>query len=282
MKAARAALTFILLPCLLLGAGQAVAMRLEAADGTEPGDPVAGDYLLGSMLSTSGNHVGEQGRGASLRPLWSVQLGQWRITTTRASALWGLGRDSIDPGVSRVLLEQDRFRLSASLQLDGGRRSGDDSYLAGLPDVQGTLRGRITARYALSPKWSLALAGAHDLRSRDQAGTLTPSIKYRHPTSSGTLWEASLAAEIGNDAQLQTFYGITPTAAAAAGRAPYEPRGGLYLWRLGVDVSHPVSTRWVVFAGVGLSSLTGDARRSPLVSRGTTWGANAGPAYRCC
>lgn len=272
----------LLLPCLLLWAGQAGAVRLEAADGAEPGDPGAGDYLLGSVLSTSGNHVGEPGRGASLRPLWSVQWGQWRITTTRASALWRLGRDGIDPGVSRVLLEQERFRLSASLQLDGGRRSGDDSYLAGLPDVQGTLRGRITARYTLTPRWSLALAASHDLRGRDHGGTLAPSIKYRHPTASGTLWEASLGAEMGNNAHLQTFYGISPAAAAAAGRAAYEPRGGLYLWRLGLDVSHPLSARWVVFGGVGLSSLTGDARHSPLVSRGSTWGANLGLAYRCC
>ncbi|MFC7460392.1 MipA/OmpV family protein [Hydrogenophaga defluvii] len=280
MKTPRAAL--VLLPCLLLWAGQAGAVRLESTEGAEPGDPGAGDYLLGSMLSTSGNHVGEPGRGASLRPLWSVQWRNWRITTTRASALWRLGRDGIDPGVSTVLVDQSRFRLSASLQIDGGRRSGDDAYLAGLPEVQRTLRGRVTARYALSDHWSVALAASHDLRNRDRAGTLTPSIKYRHPTESGTLWEASLSAVAGNDEHLQTFYGITPAAAMAAGRAPYEPRGGWHQWRLGLDVSHPLSARWVVFGGVGLSSLVGDARRSPLVSRASTWGANLGVAYRCC
>lgn len=280
MKLARA---WLWLPALMLWAGQAGAVRLESVDGPpEPGDPGAGDYLLGTMLSTSGNHVGEPGRGASLRPLWSLQWGQWRITTTRASALWRLGRDGVDPGVSRVLVDQDRFRLSASLQIDGGRRSGDDAYLAGLPDVQRTLRGRVTARYTLSSRWSVALAASHDLRNRDRAGTLTPSIKYRHPTESGTLWEASLSAVAGNDEHLQTFYGISPAAALATGRAPYVPGGGLHQWRLGLDVSHPISARWVVFGGVGLSSLVGDARRSPLVSRASTWGANLGVAYRCC
>jgi outer membrane protein len=281
MKHARAALC--LLPCLLLWAGQAGAVRLEAVDGPpEPGDPGAGDYLLGTMLSTSANHVGEPGRGASLRPLWSVQWGNWRITTTRASALWRLGRDGVDPGVSTVLVDQNRFRLSASLQIDGGRRSGDDSYLAGLPDVQRTLRGRVTARYTLSDHWSVALAASHDLRNRDRAGTLTPSIKYRYPTESGTLWEASLSAVAGNDEHLLTFYGISAATALASGRAPYQPRGGLHQWRLGLDVSHPISARWVVFGGLGLSSLVGDARRSPLVSRASTWGANVGVAYRCC
>lgn len=279
MKHARA---WCLLPCLLLWAGQAGAVRVESTDDPEPGDPGAGDYLLGAMLSTSGNHVGEASQGFSLRPLWSLQWRNWRITTTRASALWRLGRDGIDPGVSTVLLDQDRFRLSASLQLDDGRQSGDDPYLAGLPDVRRTLRGRVTARYTLSPSWSAALALGSDLRNRDGSATLTPSVKYRRPTSSGTLWELSLAASLGNRDHLQTFYGISSTAAAAAGRAPYQPGAGLYGWQLGLDVSHPVSARWVVFGGVGLSSLVGDARRSPLVSRGTTWGASVGLAYRCC
>ena len=280
MKHPRAALC--LLPALLLWAGQAGAVRVESADDPEPGDPGAGDYLLGSMLSTSGNHVGEPARGVSLRPLWSLQWRNWRITTTRASALWRLGRDGIDPGVSTVLLDQDRFRLSASLQLDGGRSSGDDPYLAGVPDVQRTLRGRVTARYTLSPRWSAGLALGSDLRNRDGAVTLTPSVKYRRPTSSGTLWELSLSTSLGNRDHLQTFYGVSPAAAVAAGRVPYQPGPGLYVWQLGLDVSHPVSARWVVFGGIGLSSLVGDARRSPLVSRGTTWGANAGLVYRCC
>lgn len=273
---------WFLLPCALLWAGQALAVRVESADDPEPGDPGAGDYLLGTMLSTSGNHVGEASRGVSLRPLWSVQWNNWRITTTRASALWRLGRDGIDPGVSTVLVDQSRFRLSASLQLDGGRRSGDDSYLAGLPDVQRTLRGRITARYALTPRWSAALALGSDLANRDGAVTLTPSLKYRRVGSSGTVWDVSVATSLGNRDHLQTFYGISPAAAAASGRAAYQPGASLHVWQLGLDVSHPVSARWVVFGGVGLSSLVGDARRSPLVSRGNTWGANVGVAYRCC
>lgn len=281
MKTARAALC--LLPCLLLWAGQAAAVRLEAVDGPPaPGDPGAGDYLLGTMLSTSAGHVGEASRGASLRPLWSLQWGDWRITTTRASALWRLGRDGIDPGLSTVLVDQNRFRLSASLQIDSGRRSGDDSYLVGLPDVQRTLRGRVTARYTITPRWSAALALSSDLLNRDGAATLTPSLKYRLPLESGTLWELSMATSMGNRDHQQTFYGISPAAAAAAGRAAYEPGAGLHVWQLGLDVSHPLNARWVVFGGVGLSSLVGDARRSPLVSRRSTWGANLGVAYRCC
>lgn len=280
MTPSRAALA--LLPCLLLWAGQAGAVRLESVDDAEPGDPGVGDYLLGTMLSTSGNHVGEPGQGFSLRPLWSLQWRNWRLTTTRASALWRLGRDGVDPGVSTVLVDQNRFRLSASLQLDDGRRSGDDSYLAGLPDVQRTLRGRVAARYTLTPRWTAGLTLGSDLRNRDGAATLTPSVKYRLPSESGTLWELSLSTSLGNRDHLQTFYGISPAAAAASGRAPYQPGAGLYAWQLGLDVSHPVSARWVVFGGLGLSSLVGDARRSPLVSRATTWGASLGVAYRCC
>lgn len=280
MRPPRAALC--LLPALLLWAGQAGAVRVESVDGVEPGDPGVGDYLLGAMLTSSAGHVGEASRGASLRPLWSLQWRNWRITTTRASALWRLGRDGIDPGVSTVLVDQNRFRLSASLQIDDGRRAGDDRYLVGLPDVERTLRGRVTARYTLTPRWSAALALSSDLRNRDGAATLTPSLKYRHPSESGTLWELSLATSLGNRDHLQTFYGIAPAAAAASGRTAFQPGAGVYIWQLGLDVSHPVSARWVVFGGVGLSSLVGDARRSPLVSRRSTWGANLGVAYRCC
>lgn len=280
MTPARAVLA--LLSGLLLWAESAGAVRLESVGGAGPGAPGADDYLLGAMISTSGNHVGEPSRGASLRPLWSLQWRSWRITTTRASALWRLGRDGIDPGVSRVLVDQDRFRLSASLQLDDGRKSGDDAYLAGVPDVRRTLRGRVTARYSLGPYWSAALAASHDLRNRDGSATLSPSIKYSHPTDAGSLWELSLGATLGNAKHLRTFYGIGEAAAAQSGRAAYLPGGGWTQWQLGLDLSHAIDSHWVVFGSLGWSQLLGDARRSPLVSRKGTWSASAGLAYRCC
>jgi outer membrane scaffolding protein for murein synthesis (MipA/OmpV family) len=281
MKHPRA--TVGLLLGLLLGAGQAGAVRLEqVGEQPEPGDPGAGDYLLGAMVTSSGTHVGEPSRGASLRPLWSLQWGKLRITTTRASALWRLGRDGVDPGVSAVLVDRDRLRLSASLQLDDGRRSGDDAYLAGLPDVRRTLRGRVTARYTLGPRWSTAVSLSHDLRHRDGSTTLAPSLKYRLPTEADTLWELSLGATLGNARHLQAFYGIGTAAAQQSGRAAYVPGGGWTQWQLGMDVSHAIDRHWVVFGGLGWSQLMGGARRSPLVSNTGDWSASLGLGYRCC
>lgn len=244
--------------------------------------PTERDYLLGAAVSSSEPTLGSEGRRLRLEPLWSFQFGRFRVSSSRAAALWQLGREPYDPGVSTVLLRGDRLALSTSLQYDGGRRSSSDALFQGLPDVRRTLRGRLTARYALDDHWSARAALSADLLGREGGVTLAPGLNYRLPLSRQTLLDLSAGALWGNGTYLRTQYGIAPDVAVAAGRVAYVPQAGWVGWHMGVEVSTALSTRWVGFAGLGYNAMLGDARHSPLVSRRDTWSATVGLAYRCC
>ena len=130
---------------------------------------------------------------------------------------WGPGRHGPGDNAFNYFLDPFGIVIEYTAEVE----QIDDSYLAGLPDVQRTLRGRVAARYTLTPRWTAGLTLGSDLRNRDGSATLTPSVKYRLPSESGTLWELSLSTSLGNRDHLQTFYGITPAAAAASGGARF-------------------------------------------------------------
>lgn len=269
-------------PVVVLATVCSAAWSQEAEKPERARAPTERDYLLGAAVASSESTLGSEGRRLRLEPLWSFQLGRFRISSSRAAALWQLGREPYDPGVSTVLVRGDQLSLSTSLQYDRGRRASSDVLFQGLPDVRTTVRGRLTARYALGEHWSARAALAADLLGREGGVTLSPALSYRLPLSSQTQLDLSAGALWGSGTYLRTHYGIAPDVALAAGRTAYLPQSGWVSWQLGAEISTALSTRWVGFAGLGYTAMLGDARHSPLVSRRDSWGATVGVAYRCC
>lgn len=257
--------------CLL--AGQAV-----AADPVLPDAPR--EYVVGASLTSSASQIGESERKLSLRPIWAFQLGRFRLATTRANSLLNVGREAVDPGLSTVLVTNDGWRLSTSLQIRDGRDSGDDRLLSGLPDVRTTLLGRVTASTALGPRWSWSLNATHDLLDRGAGLSLGTGLGYRYPVSRDTYWDAFAGLGWSNALSRQTNFGISPEAALASGRAPYSLGGGWDSVSLGWSITSALNRHWVAFGGLGMSQLQGAAARSPLVGQKTVVSANVGLAYR--
>jgi hypothetical protein len=151
-------------------------------------------YLLGASLAASTSHLGATGAGLGLRPLWAFRLGRFRWATGRASSLLGVGRDTVDPGLSTVLTTTNGWRLSTSLRYDKGRHSGNDPLLAGVPDVPDTVRGRASASKALGPHWGWSISGSQDLLGRGGGFNLNTGLNYRYPVSQQTYWDLGLSA----------------------------------------------------------------------------------------
>jgi outer membrane scaffolding protein for murein synthesis (MipA/OmpV family) len=109
-------------------------------------------------------------------------------------------------------------------------------------------------------------------------------VSYTLPVTQQTRVVFGAGASFGDRTYLRARFGV-PAVAGGAGpsRLPaYEPGGGLYSVDLGVDVMTALSRHWVVWGGVGASQVQGDARRSPLTVRPTSFSASLGLAYRCC
>ncbi|MDP2416072.1 MAG: MipA/OmpV family protein [Hydrogenophaga sp.] len=237
-------------------------------------------YLVGASLASSASHVGESEQRLSLRPLWAFQLGRFRLATSRASSLLSAGRDTVDPGLSTVLATTNGWRLSTSLRYDKGRTSGTDALLVGLPDVRDTLRGRASASLDLGPRWSGSVSGSQDLLGRGGGFDLNTGLNYRYPVSQQTYWDLGLGAVWGTNLYRQNHYGISPDAALATGRTPYQLGSGWERVSLGWNMTSALSPRWVAFGGLNLSQLQGAAARSPLVGRQAVYAVTVGLAYR--
>ncbi len=238
------------------------------------------DYVVGAALASSAGHIGEADRRLGLSPVWAFQLGRFRLATGPAAKLLSVGRETVDAGLSTVLVSQGRWRLSTSLRIRDSRDSADDALLQGLPDVRATLLGRVNVGVDLGSRWTGSLSATQDLLGRGAGLGLGVGLGYRYPVSERTYWDASVGAGWGNAVSRRTLYGISPEAAGASGRAAYVPGSGWDSVSLGWNFTSAVSQRWVVYGGVGVSQLQGAAARSPLVGRRTVASANIGLAYR--
>jgi len=239
------------------------------------------DYLIGVSIVSSAAQLGsDTSQSTRARPMWAFQLGRFRFASSGASALLTQGRQTVDTGVSTVLAGSDRWSLSTSLRIDEGRSWDGDARFKGLPDVRGTLRGRVTANVALGQRWSASVRGSQDLLGREGGLRIDSGLGYRHPVSSQTHWDLSLGAGWANATYAGTHYGISPDAALATGLPAYGLGSGWDGVSVGWRLTSALNRNWVMYGGLGASQLQGAAARSPLVGRKTVYSATVGLAYR--
>ncbi len=240
-------------------------------------------YVLGMAYGLSPSYTGSDERKARLRPVLALEYGRFRLSSSRGSSVLHHGLDTRGSGASATLVDSDRFNISASLRIDNGRDASDAVLLQGLPEVRSTLRGRLSVGYALTDRWSLGAGLSQDLLGRSGGAQLNTGLQYAFALTPQTRVNFGVGAAWGNATFMRTQFGV-PDSAASQGSAlaPFAPGGGLYSVDAGMGVMTALNRRWVAFGGVTVSQLRGDARRSPLTVRASTYSATAGIAYRCC
>ncbi|MBP6598532.1 MAG: MipA/OmpV family protein [Giesbergeria sp.] len=237
-------------------------------------------YVLGVAYGWSPTYAGSARHKSSFSPVLSLQYGRFRLSSSRGNAVLNHGFDDRGSGASATLVERERFNLSASLRIDNGRDDGDDRVLRGLPEIRSTLRGRVSAGYVLSERWSVNAGVSQDLLGREGGAQLNTSLRYAFDLTPATKVGVNMGAALGDGTYMRSHFGVPVSAAASSPLAAFKPRGGLYGVDLGVDMMTALNPRWVAFASAGVSQLQGDARRSPLTQRATNYGVSVGVAYR--
>ncbi len=239
-------------------------------------------YVLGAGLVSSPNYAGSSGRELKLRPVAALRYGRLRISTSGGSALLGFNGDVAGSGVSADLLRGNRLQVGASLRVDPGRSPGDDPALAGLPEVRRTLRGRVSASYALTPHWGLGLSVSQDLLGREGGATASTDLNYRDRLTPSTEWTVSAGLGWADGQHMRTFYGVSTASAARTSYAAFAPAAGLTNAHLGLGITSALNKHWILFGGLGFARLLGDAAASPLTRQANSVRATIGLAYRCC
>ena len=240
-------------------------------------------WSLGASVSNGPSYAGSAERSTGARPVIGLELGRFTLSSGGGGSLLDFDLDARDSGLTARLFERDNFRLSGGLRLDSGRKGEDDDILRGLPDVERTLRGRVSAIYDFNKHASLRSTLSQDLLDKQGGATLQTSARYAFLISPRT--EIGLAAgfTLANATYMRSYLGVPTSAAGNTTALPaYRPGGGMHSTHLGVEVKTLVSDRWVLFGGVGYQQLRGDARRSPLAVKPDNYNVSLGLAYRCC
>lgn len=268
----QAVLALVAAPCMVWAAGPTEEVTLDASR----------DYLVGLSTGVSRPALGGDGYSAGITPLLAFQWGRWRLASGGASALLSLGRKPVDAGLSTQVFQSDRWSMSTSFQWDQGRGSSDAPLLQGMPEVDGTVRGRLSVGYRIASRWSLGLGASQDLLGHGGGLLMSGGLTYHQPLTVRSYWDVSLGVQWGSATYMRSYYGVAPDVAAALGRAAYVPGAGVNNLSLGWGMASALTDRWVVFGNVSVSSLQGDARHSPLVAHPNNVSARVGLAYRCC
>lgn len=277
---------------LRLSCGSALALMLAqpalAQGQLRPQPPAANEesgftWVLGASVNNGPSYAGSSTRSTGVRPVIGLDIGRFTLSSGGGGSLLDFDLDARDSGLSARLLQWENLRLSGGLRLDGGRKGEDDPVLRGLPDVERTLRGRLSAIYDFNKHFSVRSTLSQDLLGRQGGATLQTSARYEFLISPRT--EVGLAAgfTLANATYMRSYMGVPASAAGLTTALPaYRPGGGMHGTQVGLEVKTLVSDHWVLFGGVGYQQLRGDARRSPLAVKPDNYNVSIGLAYRCC
>lgn len=252
---------------------------LEAPAAVAPAHRDGFTYALGGSLGWAPAYAGGGSQQLKIKPLLALRYGRFRVSSSGASGLLSDIGDAAS-GASVDLLDSGRLKVGAALRFDSGRQSKDDVSLAGLPDIQRTLRGRVYGSLDLGAGWSGYAGYSQDLLGRGGGGLGNLGAGYgwlpwrtlETTVNAGISWADSQ--------HMRTYFGIDPAVALATGRTAFVPAAGLRDMHVGAGFRLPLEGRWLLFGGVAVSRLQGDAAASPLAVRATNFGGTLALAWR--
>jgi len=163
--------------------------------------------------------------------------------------------------------------------MSGGRDSSDSDRLSGLEDID------FHATYGAFLSWHPGrFSGTVAYRQAAKSGyggTLDIDARYTVLQSGSDTVHLGLGTEWGNSDHMSTWFGVSTGDAARsrAGLRPYSASSGFSSASAYAVWSHRLTKRWSTMAVVGVKTLLGDARDSPLVERETAAFGGVGLTY---
>lgn len=160
-----------------------------------------------------------------------------------------------------------------------GRQSDDSDRSKGLDDID--FHGAYGAFIEWSPGPYSLMAAYRQAAHSGYGGTLELRATYDAWRNASNRVTLGASTQWANDDAMQTWFGVTPSQAARsrAGLDAYSPSSGFKSVALYGTWAHRLDARWSALTTLGVNTLVGDARDSPLTERKTNVFANVGVIY---
>jgi MipA family protein len=248
-------------------------------DPPAPADSSRWRFQLGAALVSQPSYLGSDQRKTQLRPVFSLQYGRLRLSSSRASLIEGPSDGRAPAGASLALNDRGPWAMTVALRLDNGRSASDDPHFAGLPDVRATLRGRINLRYSFTESLSAGLSLSPDLLNRAGGTYGSLDLAWRHALSPALRWTVGGGLGLADATYQRSQFGVTPAAALTSGLPAYRPGAGTLGVGLGTGLVWRAAPRWRLAVTGGLGWLTGPAVDSPLTHQRASWNLSLGAVW---
>jgi MipA family protein len=269
-----------LLLAAVLTAVSAQAGPLDVLQGLE--DLAAGKHkwegAIGMTVGYGPAYIGSNDYNVGLKPALYLRYGRFSLST--GAGFTTRRADQVLRGLGVDVWSADNVRVSLAARLDNGRSESASPALAGMGDVEGTLRARLSAQWRLEEGWQLGAAISVDALGRGQGTVGELSFSRERPLTNDTVWIWGGSLTFGDATYMRSYYGVTTTQAANTGYPVYTPSAGLRDLALSIGLRSELAPDWVGYVNTGISQSLGPLLDSPLVEQPLGWGINAGLAWR--
>lgn len=251
--------------------------RLSETRQPEPSQPPKFDYQVGLALIWGPTYWGSADQAATLRPVFGLQYGRFRLSNSRASLIERSGGQGTLPGASMELGQLGKWRFDAALRMDTGRKSSSAPQLRGIPDVESTLRLRLLGEYIVSEETRVAVNLNTDIANKEGGSVLSLDVGRGGPLSAGWRWSAGVGVAAADATYMNSFHGVPP--GTISPWPVYQPSGGWHDARVGAGLTWRFAPHWRAGAALGAAYLLGPAAASPLTERRLGVTATVGLVY---
>jgi len=264
---------------LILSTHAAVAQGtpLEALE-----DLLTGRYewegAIGLVLGYGPAYIGSDDYGFGVKPALYLRYGRFSLSTGAGFAT--RRADQVLNGLGVDLVSSERVRVKLSARLNRGRSDSNNAALAGMGEVDGTVRARLTATWQLNDVWRLGAEASIDALGRGQGAVGELSFAREVALTPDTTWRWGGSLSLGNSTYMQSYYGVTQTQSSSSGYAQYAPSSGLRDLALSTGWVSELTPDWVGFVNVGVSQALGPVLDSPLTFKALGYSGNVGLAWR--
>ncbi len=204
-----------------------------------------------------------------------------RFTLTGAGGFTTRRHDEVQRGLTADLVRHKDWRVNLSGRFDRGRRDAVSGQLAGMGNIDPTLRARLGARWSPDPAWAVSAGTNVDVLGRVGGAVMDLGASRTWVISPDSRLAAGAFITGGSQRYMQAWHGVTRDQSAATGYPTYHAKAGLR--DVGVNVTWRHEFRdaaLAMFVGAGATQLLGSAAASPLATQRLGWGISGGLVRR--
>jgi outer membrane scaffolding protein for murein synthesis (MipA/OmpV family) len=233
---------------------------------------------IGATINESPAYLGASDYGFGAKPALFLRYGRFSLTT--GAGFTTRRADQVERGLGADLVLDPNIKVTLSGRIDGGRKDSDSPALAGLGDIDRTLRARLSATWRPAEGWLFNTAASVDVLGRGGGTVGEVSFAREVPVGLASVWSWGGSVTMADSRYMQTYYGVTPQQSQNSGYAVYSPGAGLRDVALSTGLRSDFARDWVGFVNIGVSRALGPVLDSPLTFKPLGFGINAGLAWR--